>query len=360
MVGFLTLAVVLTGCTSGPSGGATAGSGATTGSKAANKAGGPFKIVLSNHNVAQSWRVQMMNGAKYVAATKYKDKVDFQLQVSEDSPSAQTASLQQIIRQKPDAILVDASSPTALNGVLQQACNQGILVLNFDQTVENLPCAYKLRFANAKYSADAATFMCAQLGGKGNILLDQAVAGLPNTDLQDKVMIDTLAKKCPNVKIVGKYQSLYQPGPEAQAVGTLLSSKPKVDGVMSFAYCSSVIQAFERAGRPPVPMTCVAANNNAVACAKAKTPCYMWGNPPLIASIALKTAVDVLDGKQVEKDFIGFDKTYVINGVDFEHQLPVEKMTAGQTYFPEQSSELILPVDFENFGITPQVAMTGK
>lgn len=344
------LAAVLTACGGSASGGSASGGDDDR-----------YTIVLSNNNASQSWRQQMMNGMQHVADTVFADKVDYEAKVSEESASAQAASLQQIVRERPDAILVDAISPTALNGVLQQACDAGIVVVNFDQTVEGLDCAYKPHFDDEGYAEDAANFMCAQLGGSGRVLLDQAIAGLPATDRRTQVTTETLAANCPGVEIVATYQSQYQPGAEAEAVGALLASEPQVDGVLSLAYCSSVVQAFERAGRPLVPMTCVAANNNAIACEEAGVPCFMWGNPPLIGSIALDLAVDILEGGEAQEDFVAFGQTYFLNEyADFEKNIEPIELVSGENFFPDESPELILPVTHEDFGITPQAALTGN
>jgi len=89
------------------------------------------KIVLSLNNIAVSQRLQGANGAAYVARTKYRNSVDFQLKVSEDTVSAQIASLQQIIRGQPDAILVNAASETALTQVTHSGLHTGIVVCQF-------------------------------------------------------------------------------------------------------------------------------------------------------------------------------------------------------------------------------------
>ena len=319
------------------------------------------KIVLSLNNITVSQRLQGANGAAYVARTKYRNSVDFQLKVSEDTVTAQIASLQQIIRDKPDAILVNAASETALTQVLTQACHAGIVVVNFDQQAANVPCAYRRPYVPADYSADAAQWMCKQLNGNGKIYLDQGIAGLPTTTLVENVVSSTFASTCPKVSVVANYQSQYSVGTEIAAVSALLSSHPDVTGVISNAYCTGVIQAFQRAGHTPVPTVCGATNGNAIACSDAKVPCFQWGVPSTTASVALRTAVNVLEGKPEPREVPGYDTDYILNsGTAFTHKLPVSAMTAGKDFFPGQSPDLLLPVTLEDFGITPSVALSGS
>ena len=60
------------------------------------------------------------------------------VEVVETAIQAQINSLNNIIREKPDAILIDAGSGEALNPVVQKACAAGILVISFDQIAEEI------------------------------------------------------------------------------------------------------------------------------------------------------------------------------------------------------------------------------
>src|SRR2546428_9145326 len=50
------------------------------------------------------------------------------------------------------SLLVDASSPTALNASIQRACDAGVIVISFDQVV-TADCAYKIDSDFSKASA---------------------------------------------------------------------------------------------------------------------------------------------------------------------------------------------------------------
>ena len=55
----------------------------------------------------------------------------------------QAAQIQNLILQGYDAIVINASSPDALNGAVKQACDAGIVVVSFDGIVTE-PCAYRV------------------------------------------------------------------------------------------------------------------------------------------------------------------------------------------------------------------------
>ena len=87
--------------------------GAATGASAAEK---KYKIYLSNNFVGNDWRQQMLRTAR-IAAEKgpLAGRVDLKIEVVETNIQAQINSLNNIIRTKPDAILIDAGSYEALN-----------------------------------------------------------------------------------------------------------------------------------------------------------------------------------------------------------------------------------------------------
>ena len=104
----------------------------------------PYTIYLSNNFVGNDWRQQMDRVAE-VAVTKapLAGRVDLKIENVENTVQAQINSLNNIIRAKPDAILIDAGSDTALNPTIKKACDAGIVVISFDQVVTE-PCAYAL------------------------------------------------------------------------------------------------------------------------------------------------------------------------------------------------------------------------
>lgn len=350
--------LVAVGCGSSDSS-SSGGSSTTSGSSGSGK---KLTVVLSNNYMGNEWRPQMENVAKYIAGSDtYKDQVNLEIRNVDLTPAAQIQSLQSIIRQKPDAIMVDAASPTALNPTLEQACKAGILVFSFDQVV-TAPCAYKLPQDYAKQGADMANWLGTVLKGKGNILMDTGLPGIPISETFVKVWKQTLAEKYPGIKVVGTFSSQYAAGPELEGVSKLLASNPKIDGILSGGYCSSDIKALKSAGRPLVPATCLDVNGNEQACAKAKLPCLFMGAPAFVSGIALEHIVDILANKAtLPKSQPYYDTNFVTKegNVDFPHQQKVQELTDGVNYYPTESPSLITPITYGDWNMTPADVLGG-
>ena len=185
-----------------------------------------YTIYLSNNFVGNDWRQQMQRVAE-VSVTKppLAGRVDLKIENVENTVQAQINSLNNIIRAKPDAILIDAGSDTALNPTIKKACDAGIVVISFDQVVTE-PCAYALESDWDRIPAVLAEWMAKQLGGKGKVFVDRGLAGAPiSAQLQDGY--EKVLKKYPDIEVVGYYNGEYALGPEQAGVASLLAAHPR-------------------------------------------------------------------------------------------------------------------------------------
>ncbi len=86
-----------------------------------------------------------------------------------------------------DAIVLNAASPTALNGAVKKACDAGIVVVSFDGIVTE-PCAYRIA-VDFKQLGEMQIDYFASRGLKGNLL---EVRGLAGVFVDDEIHQGTL------------------------------------------------------------------------------------------------------------------------------------------------------------------------
>lgn len=322
--------------------------------------GDRYEVFLSNNYMGNEWRPQMVNQAVAAAESPdLRDKVDLEVRNVELTPALQIASLQSIIRQKPDAILVDAASPTALNPTLEQACKAGITVVTFDQ-IADTSCAYKLPQDYEAQAEDMARWLGTVLKGKGNILMDTGLPGLPISTTFVETWKRVLAEEYPGIKVVGTFSSQYAPGPELEGVSAALAQNARIDGILSGGYITSQVKAFQSAGRKPVPATGLDINGNMQRCEELELPCFYIGAPSFVSAMALEQVVKILDGDDsVPKSQVYWDTNYVSTAgdVDFQHGQDVEVVKAGKTFFPDLSPSLVVPFTHGPDYLTADVAL---
>ena len=307
-----------------------------------------YTIYLSNNFVGNDWRQQMQRVAQVsVDKGPLKGRVELHIEVAEGTVQAQINSLNNIIRQKPDAILVDAGSDSALNPTIKKACDAGIVVISFDQVVTE-PCAFAVASDWDRIPAVMAEWMVKQLGGKGNVIVDRGLAGAPiSAQLQGGY--EKVLAKYPDIKVVGYYNGDYALGPEQSGVASLLAANPQIDGILTQGYGSGAIQALKDAGRPIVPVVGFSYNVSALTCAQTEgAKCILGSNPAYLSSEAIKLAVDILDtGKKPAERSVAIKGDFVTTD-PFESELypntKMIKIAVGENAFPDQAPGLTLPI----------------
>ncbi len=203
--------------------GAAAALAAGLGGEAARAAEKTYTIYLSNNFVGNDWRQQMLRSATVsVSKGPLAGRVDLKIENVDTTTQAQINSLNNIVRAKPDAILIDAGSPTALNPTIERACKDGILVISFDQVV-TADCAYKVSSNWDTMTHDLATWIVTVMGGKGKVLVDRGLAGAPISEMLE-TGYEKVLKENPGIEVVGYFNGNYALGPEQTGVASLLAA----------------------------------------------------------------------------------------------------------------------------------------
>lgn len=209
------------------------------------------KIALSNNFAGNSWRQAMLKSWDKVTKEALAKKVVAQapsFTTSENQATEQAAQIQNMILQGFDAIVVNAASPTALNGAVKQACDAGIVVVSFDGIVTE-PCAYRIAVDFKQLGAMQIEYF-AKRGLKGNLLEIRGLAGVFVDDEIHQGIVTGVAKH-PEYKIVGSVHGNWTQTVAQKEVSAILSTLPAVTAVATQGGDGyGVAQAFKAAGRP--------------------------------------------------------------------------------------------------------------
>lgn len=240
-------AAVLSGCSSTGAGtDSTSGGGDGGGDK-------PIKIALSNYFNGNIWRKQMEASFETTAKENPDQVSEFKVVNSDGSAPQQAQQIQSLVLEGYDAIIIDAASPTALNGAIKEACDAGVTVVVFD-SLATAECAYKVAFDYETYGAQEAQFMADQLGGTGNILFVRGIAG---TTVDDDIYrgATKVLEKYPDMKIVGEVYGEFTESTAQQEVAKILPSLPQIDGVLTEGNDGGgTLDAFLQANTSPLPL----------------------------------------------------------------------------------------------------------
>jgi ribose transport system substrate-binding protein len=217
----------------------------------AARAAGPV-IALSNAYYGNTWRHQMVEAFQAAADEAKKEGLisDYVILNGDGSVNQQMSQMSDLILKHVDAIVIDAASETALNGIIAKACAAGIKVLAFDSIV-SAPCSYKLNFDFKGYMTTLTNDIMKMIGGKGNIIIVRGVKGsAPDNDMY-AAQTEAL-KKFPDVKVVATVYGQATGSVAQAAVANVLPSLPRVDAVLGQGGGDDygIAQAFEQFGGP--------------------------------------------------------------------------------------------------------------
>lgn len=210
------------------------------------------KIVLSNNYAGNSWRQAMLKSWDRVTSEAVKKGIVASAQpftTAENQATEQAAQIQNMILQGVDAIVLNAASPTALNGAVKQACDAGIVVVSFDGIVTE-PCAYRVAVDFKKLGSMQVDFMKGRVAGGGNLL---EIRGLAGVFVDDEIHsgIEAGVKANPQFKIVGSVHGDWTQTVAQKAVAGILPTLPEIKAVVTQGGDGwGAAQAFAAAGRP--------------------------------------------------------------------------------------------------------------
>jgi ribose transport system substrate-binding protein len=365
------LAATLAACGSSSSDSGSTGSTSSTGSndRAASSGsdggGEKIRMVISNNFLGNDFRPQMLKLAELTARLPpFADAVELEVVNSANTTQAQVASLNNIIQSRPDVLLVDAGSPTALNPSLKRACAAGIRVISFDQVVTE-PCAWKVAQSHADGQIVVGQWMDQALGGSGKILLDRGLPGAPVSREIEDAFMDGLELGGGDVEVAGSFDGKYAPGPEQQGISQLLVGNRDARGVMTQGYCNPAFKAFRQAGISTVPATtCYGYNGELVGCLKERAPCAVLAGPPTVVQIAMKLGLDAAQGRDVPptSEQVPVPVTLFVTDADEFRpaenpgNIAIEQIELGKNAFEELAPGLALPFSLEEYDITAEQA----
>src|SRR3954468_8181496 len=257
-----------------------------------------YVLGVSNTLVGNGWREEMICAVKaQAAASGVVIKV-----VSANrngGPAEQTADIRNLISAGANAIIINPSSSTALNGVISQAAARGVKIVSVDQRVA-APQAHNVTNDQVAYGRIGAEWLFKTLGGKGNVVEMRGIAGVP-ADTDRHAGFQQALRRYPGIKVVKQTFTGWSFAPGGKQILDILNSGVKVDGVWTSGIDYTIVNAFKTAGKPYVPV--VGADNNQFL----NQPRTVKGprglavpNPATIGGAGAAVAIKLLKGQSVK------------------------------------------------------------
>jgi ribose transport system substrate-binding protein len=278
-----------------------------------------FKIFLSMSFIGNDWQAEAANMVKAMASHKsMADKVDLQVQVAGPNAQRQIQQINAMVQAAAQAIVIFPISPTALNAAVKNACDKGVLVFAYDAEITE-PCAYNISIDQEEAGRVTAEWLVKKLNGKGSII---AITGVPGTSvdtLRTKAAKEVFEKN-PGIKIVAEAVGMWSQATARTELSKILATHnwDEIDGLWMQVGCYTANSMELEAGKKPeelLPCAGEGANGGRIQMLPIGTkveggespyaplgaPRISYASPPYSGGLALKLALQKLEGKDVPK-----------------------------------------------------------
>jgi ribose transport system substrate-binding protein len=248
------LCVGVVACSDDDDDGGDGGSGSAQNadtSDGGSPASGPVTIVASVPPTDHGWLGAISKNAE--AAAKEFDDVEFRLLEAADADS-QAQQIEQVISDKPDALVVLPQDGEALTPVAQKAEAAGIPVVNVDRLFSAPDAATATILGdNYQIGTSAADYIAEELNCRGNVVEIQGLAGISVTEERSKGFADQLKKRCRGggIEIVATQPGDFNPDKGLSVMENILQAQDQIDAVYTHDddMAQGVVQAIRNAGR---------------------------------------------------------------------------------------------------------------
>ncbi len=263
---------------------------------------GPYRIALANGFIGNTWRIQMIKTAKaYSEQPDVKAKLkEFKVVSTGDDVAAQIAAVNNFIDSGYDAIVIDAQNPTAFTPVIKRAKAAGVILVAFDNILDTED-AINVNVDQKGLGVYWAKWLIDTIPNGGKILEVRGVAGTSvDTDRHNGIheTLDASGKKWDVVEVVGRWDD----GTAQKASADAIAVQKHFDGVTVQGGSTGTVRAFIDAKHPFVPVGGETENGFRKLCAAHAgegLKCASGGSGPAQVAVAIKTAIDALEGNVV-------------------------------------------------------------
>ncbi|MFN8449192.1 MAG: sugar ABC transporter substrate-binding protein [Anaerolineae bacterium] len=290
----------------------------------------PYLIGISNSFIGNAWRTQMIQMAQAFSETESVAPLidDLVIVSTGEDVEAQIAAIDNMIALGVDAIIINAINPTSFDAVVKRAADAGIVVVSFDGIVD-APESMIVNEDQVQFGADLAADLVERMGGKGNVVMVNGVAGT-SIDTDRRAGAQSVFEQYPDIHVIAELEGQWGSGVAQTVMADFLATQPQVDGVWIQGGGPGVIQAFRDAGYEDLPpMAGEAENGFRMAMGNGEFEGISIGQTPGMVAVSMQAALEVLQGRELPR---------IIN-------MPLPEVTSedieeGVHYFPD------LPADF--------------
>jgi ribose transport system substrate-binding protein len=251
-------------------------------------------------------------GEEYVAAKKI-DSYKLVNNVTNGDATEQANILRDFISQGVDIIMVNPNSPDALNGVIKEAQEEGILVVSYDATV-TAPNVLNVTLDHYAWMKKNVEFIASTLKA-GNAIQIYGLEGHPANNDRIRATYDVL-KNYPDIKLIADTTGYWDQTKAKEVTTQIIGGGQRIDAAIGQdGMCFGILSAFLDANKLPKvmfgdPGTAFFKEWKKLRDKGADFKACTQPNPPGIGGTAFRMAMQLYNGKQFKPGILKDGMTY--------------------------------------------------
>ena len=244
--------------------------------------------------------VSLRDGAE---AEAKKEGINLITVDAQDDPAKQQASVEDLIQKKVSVILINPTDSAAVANVVKEAVGKGIKVVSLDRSVTGADVSAHIASDNVAGGKMAGEFLLEKLGGKGNIVELEGIAGSSAARERGQGFHQVVDGKA-DVKLLAKQPADFDRAKGLSVMENIIQGNKGIQGVFAHndEMALGAVKAIQAAGLKNVVVVGFDATADAVAAVKGGTlAATVQQQPELIGQYGVQTAKKLIAGQPVDK-----------------------------------------------------------
>lgn len=215
---------------------------------------------------------------------------------AQDSVSTQINDIEDLIQRGVAVLIVNPTDSAAVVPAVMAANAAGIPVIAVDRGVDGGNLAYFIASDNAAGGASAAQFICEQVGGTGNVVELEGIAGTSAARERGLGFNTYMRESCAGVTIVARQTANFNRAEGLTVMENILTAQPAIDALFAHndEMALGALQAIEASGRSIVVVG-FDATDDAVAAVKAgRMAATVAQLPAMLGAEAVEAAATIV------------------------------------------------------------------
>ena len=296
-----------------------------------------YTIGVSNGFVASEWRTLMVQDLEATAQALEDElgiTVNLVFENADVDVQGQIQQIQNLLNRGVDAIIINPNDQVALNLALEEAVEEGVVVIATDQEI-GAEGVFNVVIDQKEWGRQNARWLAEALGGEGNVVIIEGFVGHPANE--DRMAgVEEVFAEFPGINVVARETGLWDQATGQRVASDMLASIPNIDGILTQdGMAQGILTALNAANPSPFPIMTGEAYAGYLRLWQETAEAHPGFqsvavvNPPGIASSALRVAIEMLQGGQIDEaqlagpfgNSIYIDIPFVITSADLADRL---------------------------------------